>query len=321
MADALLGLDEGAADVVIADEPAIVRQPGLLREPERGSHPGVRHRDDQVRGHRVFPGQLVAERLAHGVHVAAPQHRVRPREVDVLEQTALVDDQDLARLDVALRLRFHEVERAGLGGEHPGVPEAAQGERPEAGRVAHPDHAVGGQQQQGVGAPHAGERSGELVGQRRPLGPRDEVQDHLGVGRRLEDRAVLLELLPQRLRVHEIAVVGDGHRAVRGGAGDGLGVAQVRAARGGVADVADRAMAGQALEPLAIEDVRHPAHRLLDLEVVPIGRGDPGRLLSAVLQRVEPEVGDVGGLGVVPDAEEAALVVELVVQVECRRLS
>ena len=51
------------------------------------------------------------------------------------------------------------------------------------------------------------------------LGPREEVQDHLGVGRRLEDRAVLLELLPQRLRVDEVAVVGDGHRPVRGGLG------------------------------------------------------------------------------------------------------
>ena len=85
--------------------------------------------------------------------------------------------------------------------------------------------------------------------------------------------------------------------------------------------MADGAVPGQALEPVAAEHVGHPAHRLLDLEVVAVGGGDARRLLAAVLQRVEPEVGDVGGLGVVPDPEEAALVVELVVQLESRRLS
>ena len=125
----------------------------------------------------------------------------------------------------------------------------------------------------------------------------------------------------QGLRVDQVAVVGDGHRPVRGGAGDRLGVAQVGAARGGIAHVPDGAVTGQALEPLPAEDVGHPAHRLLHVEVMPVGGGDAGRLLPAVLQRVEPEIGDVGGLGVVPDAEEAALVVELVVEIECRRLS
>src|SRR4030095_3795333 len=109
------------------------------------------------------------------------------------------------------------------------------------------------------------------------------------------------------------------------GAVDGLGadrlrVAQVRAACGGVAHVADGAMAGQALEPVAAEHVRPPAHRLLHVEAVPVGGGDARGLLPAVLQRVEAEIGDVGGLGMVPHAEEPALVVELVA-VELGRLS
>jgi hypothetical protein len=47
--------------------------------------------------------------------------------------------------------------------------------------------------------------------------------------------------------------------------------------------------------------------------VRPLDRGDAGGLLPAVLQRVEPEVGEVGGLGVAVHAEHAALVVEVVV--------
>ena len=52
-------------------------------------------------------------------------------------------------------------------------------------------------------------------------------------------------------------------------------------------------------------------------KAVAVGGRDARRLLAAMLQRVEPEVGDVGGLRMVPDAEEPALVVELVVVTPC----
>ena len=44
----VLRLDERAADVVIADQPEVERQPGLLGVAERGRHAGVGHRDDEV---------------------------------------------------------------------------------------------------------------------------------------------------------------------------------------------------------------------------------------------------------------------------------
>src|SRR5262245_40535698 len=72
-------------------------------------------------------------------------------------------------------------------------------------------------------------------------------------------------------------------------------------------------MAGQTAQALGAEDVGHPAHRLLQVERAAVGGRDARRLLAAVLERVETEIGDVGGLGMVPDPEEPALVVELVV--------
>ena len=45
-----------------------------------------------------------------------------------------------------------------------------------------------------------------------------------------------------------------------------------------------------------------------------VGGDDAGRLLAAVLERVQAEVGEVGRLVVPEDAEDAALVVELVGQ-------
>ena len=77
--------------------------------------------------------------------------------------------------------------------------------------------------------------------------------------------------------------------------------------------MADRAVAGQRVEPLLREHVVHQAHALLEPDPLAVARRDARRLLAAVLQRVEPHVGEVRGLGVAEDAEEAALVVEVIV--------
>src|SRR5207244_12807507 len=102
-------------------------------------------------------------------------------------------------------------------------------------------------------------------------------------------RAVLLHRLAQLFGVGQVAVVRDRDRAARGLRGDLLRVAQVRAAGGRIADVADRAMAGQPAQALSAEDVGDPAHRLLDVEVVAVGRGDARGLLAPMLERVETE--------------------------------
>ena len=77
--------------------------------------------------------------------------------------------------------------------------------------------------------------------------------------------------------------------------------------------MADRAVPGQRVEPLVREDVVHQAHALLEPEPLAVARRDARRLLAAVLQGVETEVGEVRGLGVAEDAEDAALVVEVIV--------
>jgi hypothetical protein len=47
--------------------------------------------------------------------------------------------------------------------------------------------------------------------------------------------------------------------------------------------------------------------------VVPVARRDPGGLLAPMLECVQAQIGQVGGLRMVEDPEDAALVVELVV--------
>ena len=70
---------------------------------------------------------------------------------------------------------------------------------------------------------------------------------------------------------------------------------------------------GQPGERLAVERLVDVAHRLAMTRICDaVGRGDAGALLPAVLQRVQAEVGEVRGLGMAEDPEDAALVLELI---------
>jgi len=92
---------------------------------------------------------------------------------------------------------------------------------------------------------------------------------------------------------------------------------------GGVAAVPDREVtAAERLQRGLVEHLRDQAHVLEHHRLAALGHGDPGRLLPAVLQRVQAEVGELGDLlARSPDAEDPAgvlgssiLGVEIVVQ-------
>ena len=72
---------------------------------------------------------------------------------------------------------------------------------------------------------------------------------------------------------------------------------------------------GQARQPfqlLVAEDLGDVAHAPLLMELRPVGGDDSGRLLTSMLKGVKSQVGMAGRLGVRGDAEDAALVVKLV---------
>ena len=85
VADELRGLEEGAPDVMVADESVLVGDAELLGEAERGVVAGVRHRHDEIRLDRVQAGELAAHGGAHPGDVDVADDAVRPGEIDVLE--------------------------------------------------------------------------------------------------------------------------------------------------------------------------------------------------------------------------------------------
>ena len=99
---------------------------------------------------------------------------------------------------------------------------------------------------------------------------RQEVQDDLGVGGRLEDGARRDQLAPERQRIGEIAVVGDGEAAGIDVGEERLHVLERRLAGRRVAVVADRHRALEAADDVGlVEVVADEAEAALGVEVVP----------------------------------------------------
>ena len=167
-----------------------------------------------------------------------------------------VEHDDLAVLDVADVVRADDVERAGLRGQDRTAVEHAEHQRADAERIARADQLLVGQRRR---------RRRRLRAARRPsmkrsikpvaLRARDQMQDHLGVGGRLDDRAVAHELAAQRQAVGQVAVVADREAAAVEFGEQRLHVAQDGLAGGRIAHVADRRRARQAVDDLAAGEV------------------------------------------------------------------
>jgi hypothetical protein len=72
-------------------------------------------------------------------------------------------------------------------------------------------------------------------------------------------------------------------------------------------------VAGEFCENAGDEDFLDFTHGAVDVEIVAVARDDAGGFLAAMLERVETEVGEVGGFGMSEDAEDTTFVVEVIV--------
>ena len=223
-------------------------------------------------------------------------------------EAALGQGDHLAGVHLAHQLGADDVEGAALRGDDEAVAEPAQRERPDPVRVAEGDDRVLGHHHGRVGALHPRHHLADRVLDQLAAVGGEQGGDDLRVGGAAEVDPALLQLGPELDRVGQVAVVGEGDLAAVV-APDRLRVLPGAAAGGRVADVADRHVALQRLQLLLVEDLGDEAGIAQGGDVAALAGGDPGRLLAAVLQRVEAEVGEPGD--VVPGcvyAKDAALV-------------
>ena len=78
--------------------------------------------------------------------------------------------------------------------------------------------------------------------------------------------------------------------------------------------MADRRVSGQTIESCLLKNFRHVTHVSFGKQVLAVGSHDAARFLSAMLQRIKPEIGHARGFGVSIDTKDPTLFVQLVVK-------
>ncbi len=319
-------LDERAPDIVVANDAEFERQAAGARIADRRRNAGIGDRHDHIGVSRGLARQLRSQRLAGVVDASPVDDRIGPGEIDVLEyagphrlprhwEEALhpvaVNDHHFAVLDVADEFCSDDVEGAGLRAQDRAALKLAEHQRANAERIAGADKLLVGQRDQRVGALDLGQGLHEPVNDLRPARACREQQHDFRIAGRLADRAAANELAAQRQPVGQIAVMSDREAARLEFGEQRLDIAQDRVAGGRIAHMADRRPPRQAVDGRAAREVI-PDQPLPALRVEPdaVESDDAGSLLAAMLQRVQPERDDRGGVGVIEDAEDAAFLAQ-----------
>src|SRR5688572_17931753 len=248
VANRLRRLDEGAADIVIANQAKTQRDLRFFRVADGGADAGVGNRHHDVGIDAGFARERAPKVGPHFVYALAKDFAVGPGEIHVLEDAmrqlrlwewldrALAvgaDDQQLTGFDIAHVGGADQVERAGFRGDRPtAVTNAAKRERPEAVGVARRNQAVFRDQREREGAGDLRHRLDQRILHRASLRPRVQVQHHLGVAVGLEDRAGANEAIAHFDGVDQVAVVADADLAVHAVDQDRLRVRQLALAGG-----------------------------------------------------------------------------------------
>ena len=312
---------------MVADQTELEGNARFLGVAQGGRDARIGNRNHHVRVGRSFTGQPAAHPVAGSVDTGPEDPAVGPAEIDLLEdaegvarrvglpngmERTVLDSQDLARFHVTQIACPDQVEGAGLGGDDVRFLQLAQAERTHPHGVPDGVDAIRTLQQHGVGAPQYPEdlQQGGVQILGRTMS--QKMENDFGVAGGLEDGPFRFQVSSQRPGVDDVPVVGQGDGSAPGLGDDGLGVGQQALAHGGVSNVRRGRQARQPFQLLVAEDLGDVAHAPFLMQARPIGRDDPGRLLASMLEGVETQVGVAGRLGVSGDAEDAALVVKLV---------
>src|SRR5499426_2878736 len=319
--------NKGAPDVMVPHQRESEFQPRLRGVADGRRDAGIGHRHDDVGVRRAFPRQLFAHPVTALVDAPAEDYRIRAREIDMLEdamryplrlervermQAARIDYDDLSGFDVADVARADQVEGACLRREYRGPVEFAHAERAKSARVAHGYDALGRGEKHREGALVVLQRLDDRVDDVPLSGAGDPVQHDFGVGGRRKDRAFHLEPISGLGSVGQISVVAE--RDLTEAAFDQERLCLVYAYLAGrrITHVADGGAPGQSGKALLLKDVIDMPHPALGAQRRAVSGDYPGRLLAAVLQRVQAEIGQARRFLMAENAEDTTLFSEFI---------
>src|SRR5215472_11814375 len=138
------------------------------------------------------------------------------------------------------------------------------------------------------------------------------MNDDLGIAGGLENRSLRLQTVADLIGIDEIAVVRNGNHALVAIHHDGLRVENGGIAGRGVTRVANRQGTRETVQDFSGKDLGDLAHGFVDEEALAVRRDNACRLLPAMLQLMQTEIGQRGSLAVVMYRYHSTFVLEFV---------
>src|SRR6185312_8466896 len=145
------------------------------------------------------------------------------------------------------------------------------------------------------------------------------MNNDFGVAGGLKNRSLRFQPSPDLPGVHQVPVMGQSDHALIAVDHNGLSVEHGRIAAGRVARMSDGNVAGEASKRFLSEDIGDKSHGLVHLQASAVRRNDACGLLPAVLQLMQSEVGERGGLGVRVYGHHTTFVFEFVATLHTAR--
>ena len=332
----LFRLNKSAPHIAVPHQAVGEGDARFLGKAHSGGGGRIGDADNQVGIGGVLAGQAGAHLLAGAVHQAAVHHAVGAGEVDPFKDAegaaarrrrvigvairAVVhcrmdavgaDGNHLAGFQFADEIGLQVVQGAGFGGGNPAavVGQAAQAEGANAQGIAGRNQQFGRQQRQGKGAFHPLHSVAKAFRPGGAGGVGEEMGDDFGVGAGGEVAAAFrLQALAQQGGVDDVAVVGHRQVAVFAINQQGLRVAGMAGAGGGVAGMADGEVSRQPVQVAVGKGFGNEAHTGVDPQAAGgVGSSHAGRFLAPVLEGKEAHrrQGSAVGAGR-KDADDAA---------------
>ena len=133
------------------------------------------------------------------------------------------------------------------------------------------------------------------------------MKHDLRVGRRREDRSFAFESLPLFACERKISVVANRYLTVLASDAEGLRLENRDLARCRITYVANRTRTAQSIEVRLIEGFGDVTHGALEPELGAVRSDNATRFLTAMLKRVQTEVGQSRCFGMSIDSEDTTL--------------
>ena len=140
----------------------------------------------------------------------------------------------------------------------------------------------------------------------------DEMNNDFRVRGRLENGAIGLQLAAKHGGIDQVSIVRHGQIAKSEIDVQRLHILETGSARRRIAVVSDRHGPRQPRQSLLGKYIRDMALALFNMKLLAVIGHDSGRFLSAMLERVEAEIGKISGFFVAVYAENGAFIVEFV---------